>query len=470
MQYETVIGLEIHIELKTESKIFCSCPTTFGAPPNTQICPVCMGMPGALPVLNKKVVEYAVKAGLATHCEIASYSKMDRKNYVYPDLPKAYQISQYDLPLCTGGYVAIETPEGEKRVRLTRIHIEEDAGKLTHDAALGTLFDCNRCGVPLIEIVTEPDLRSAQEALDFLEKLRAAILYTGISDCRMNEGSMRCDVNLSVRPAGSDTLGTRTETKNLNSFQSVRRTVEYEAARQAAALEAGEPIAQETRRFDQGSGRTYSMRSKENANDYRYFPDPDLCAVELSQSEIRRLRGEIPQLPEERRAGYMERYGLSRYDAGQLTNEREVAAYFEEAAELTAYPKILANLLTGEVFRLRGQDGAVPVSPAHMAALSTLIGEGRVNSSAGKKVLAALWERDEEPSAVVRRLGLEQVGDEATLRGLLAEAVAANPNAVADYRAGKASALQAVMGHVMKAAGGRADPVKLRALLEEMLK
>lgn len=471
MQYEIVIGLEIHIELKTESKIFCSCPTTFGASPNTQICPVCMGMPGALPVLNGKVVEYAVKAGLATHCNIAPYSKLDRKNYVYPDLPKAYQISQYDLPLCEGGYLTIETPAGEKKVRLTRIHIEEDAGKLTHDANLGTLFDCNRCGVPLIEIVTEPDMRSAQEAIDFLEKLRATILYTGISDCKMNEGSMRCDVNLSVRPMGSEVLGTRTETKNLNSFQSVRRAIEFETARQIAAIEAGEPIVQETRRFDQATGKTSSMRRKENANDYRYFPDPDLCAVELPKEEIERLRQQIPLLPEERKAIYMRQYGLSGYDASLLTNEQAVSDYFEEAAKHTAYPKLLANLLISEVFRLRGQeeDAAIRIGAGHLAALCELIGTGNINSSAGKKVLAVMWEADEAPEGIVKRLGLEQISDEPVLKEHLTVAIAANPNAVADYRAGKASALQAIMGHVMKATAGKADPVKLRSLLEAAL-
>lgn len=471
MQYEIVIGLEIHIELKTETKIFCSCPTTFGAPPNTQICPVCMGMPGALPVLNGKVVEYAIKAGLATHCSIAPYSKLDRKNYVYPDLPKAYQISQYDLPLCEGGYLTIETPAGEKKVRLTRIHIEEDAGKLTHDANLGTLFDCNRCGVPLIEIVTEPDMRSAQEAIDFLEKLRATILYTGISDCKMNEGSMRCDVNLSVRPAGSSVFGTRTETKNLNSFQSVRRAIEFESARQIAAIEAGEVIVQETRRFDQATGKTFSMRRKENANDYRYFPDPDLCAVELPKEEIERLRQQIPLLPEERKAIYMQQYGLSGYDASLLTNDQAVSDYFEAAAKETAYPKLLANLLISEVFRLRGQeeDAAIRIKAGHLAALCELVGTGRINSSAGKKVLAVMWETDEAPEGIVKRLGLEQISDETVLTSYLTAAIDANPNAVADYRAGKANALQAIMGHVMKATAGKADPVKLRSLLEAAL-
>lgn len=471
MQYEVVIGLEIHIELKTKSKIFCSCPTTFGAQPNTQICPVCMGMPGALPVLNGTVVEYAVKAGVATNCEIATYSKLDRKNYVYPDLPKAYQISQYDLPLCANGHLSIQTSAGEKRVGITRIHIEEDAGKLVHDANLGTLFDCNRCGVPLIEVVSEPDMRSVDEAIAFLEKLRATILYTGISDCKMNEGSLRCDVNLSVRPMGSEKLGTRTETKNLNSFVSVRRAIEYEAARQIAAIEEGEAIVQETRRFDQATGKTYSMRRKESANDYRYFPDPDLCAVELSRADVERLAREIPRLPEQRRVEYMERYGLSAYDASLLTNEQLIADYFESAAKLTKEAKLLANLLLGEVFRLRGQsEEELPIDAKHMAKLCDLIGAGVVNSSAGKRVLNALWEQDEDPETVVDRLGLRQISDENELRKYLQIAIAENPAAVADYKAGKAAAAQSIMGSVMKATGGRADPVRLRALVEVVLK
>ena len=354
---------------------------------------------------------------------------------------------------------------------ITRIHIEEDAGKLVHDANLGTLFDCNRCGVPLIEVVSEPDMRSVDEAIAFLEKLRATILYTGISDCKMNEGSLRCDVNLSVRPMGSEKLGTRTETKNLNSFVSVRRAIEYETARQIAAIEEGEAIVQETRRFDQATGKTYSMRRKENANDYRYFPDPDLCAVELSRADVERLAREIPRLPEQRRVEYMERYGLSAYDASLLTNEQLIADYFESAAKLTKEAKLLANLLLGEVFRLRGQsEDELPIEAKHMAKLCDLIGTGAINSSAGKRVLNALWEQDDEPEAVVDRLGLRQISDENELIKYLQAAIAENPAAVADYQAGKTAAAQSIMGSVMKATGGRADPVRLRALVESALK
>ena len=309
--YEMVIGLEVHVELKTETKIFCGCSTKFGAPPNTQCCPVCTGMPGSLPVLNGKVVEYAVMAGLATNCEIATYSKQDRKNYFYPDLPKAYQISQYDLPLCSHGYLDIETEAGKKRIGITRIHIEEDAGKLTHVEGHGTLIDCNRCGVPLIEIVSEPDLRSAEETKAYLQKLRAIILYTGVSDCKMNEGSFRCDVNLSIRKKGSDQLGTRTEMKNLNSFQSVVKAIEYEFARQVSVLDEGGEVIQETRRFDMNTGKTASMRSKENADDYRYFPDPDLVPIVVSDTFRKELEDRIPVLPDQRKQQYQSQYGLS---------------------------------------------------------------------------------------------------------------------------------------------------------------
>ena len=346
--YEMVAGLETHVELKTATKIFCGCSTAFGAEPNTQCCPVCTGMPGSLPVLNRQVVHYAIKAGLAVNCRIASYSKEDRKNYFYPDLPKAYQISQYDLPLCENGYLDIETGEGRKRIGITRIHIEEDAGKLIHQEGKGTLIDYNRCGVPLIEIVSEPDFRSVEEIKAYLRKLRATILYTGVSDCKMNEGSLRVDVNLSVRKKGEETLGTRTEMKNLNSFQFIAKAVEYEFRRQVEALEAGEEIIQETRRFDQASGKTFSMRRKEDANDYRYFPDPDLPPIEVSPDLLRELQAQIPVLPDQRKKEYVKRFGLTDYAAEQITLSREAADYFEQAARRTRYPKLAANLVLSE--------------------------------------------------------------------------------------------------------------------------
>ena len=338
--YEMVIGLEVHAELSTASKIFCGCSTAFGAQPNTQCCPVCTGMPGTLPVLNHQVLEYAIMAGLATNCRIARYSKFDRKNYFYPDLPKAYQISQYDLPICQDGYLDIETEEGQKRIGITRIHMEEDAGKLVHLEGQGTLVDCNRCGVPLIEIVSEPHLSSGEEAKAYLQKLRAVLLYTGVSDCRMNEGSLRCDVNLSVRKIGDDQLGTRTEMKNLNSFQSVVRAIDYEFQRQVKALQAGEEIIQETRRFDAQSGKTSSLRSKENADDYRYFPEPDLPPIEVTDEMLSSLKRRIPELPDTRKARYISEFSLSPYIAEQITLRRERADYFEQAAAGCAYPKL----------------------------------------------------------------------------------------------------------------------------------
>jgi len=472
MNYETVIGLEIHVELKTQTKIFCSCSTAFGAPPNTHICPVCTGMPGALPVLNKTAVEYAVRAGLATNCAIASYSKLDRKNYVYPDLPKAYQISQYDLPICANGSVTVETDTGEKAVRITRIHLEEDAGKLVHDRKYGTLIDCNRCGVPLIEIVTEPDLRSPEEAAAFLEKLRSILLYTGISDCKMNEGSMRCDVNLSIRPLGESSFGARAEIKNLNSFQSVRRAAEYEAARQITALEAGETIVQETRRFDQATGKTYTMRRKENADDYRYFPDPDLCAIELSRAYIERVAASLPVLLEARKHDYIKRYGLSLQFAAQLTLQREDAEYFESVAKKTAYPKIAASLIIGELFRLRLEEESITahIGAEKLAALCERVGNGTLSASAGKRILKRMWETGGDPAKIEEELGLMKLTDEKELKAHVEDAIKINSKAVADYRAGKKGALQSVMGLVMKSTNGRADPARLREMLEEALK
>ena len=469
--YEMVIGLEVHVELKTKTKIFCSCPTTFGAEPNTQCCPVCMGYPGTLPVLNKKVVEYAVKAGLATNCKIANYSKEDRKNYFYPDLPKAYQISQYDLPLCEHGWLDVETEEGAKRIGITRIHIEEDAGKLVHDDKHGTMIDCNRCGVPLIEIVSEPDIRSAEEAKAYLQKLRAIILYTGVSDCKMQEGSLRCDVNLSVRKAGEEKFGTRTEMKNLNSFQFIVKAIEYEYKRQVDAIEAGETIVQETRRFDPATGKTYTMRSKENANDYRYFPDPDLPPIELSDAAIKALGAEIPELPDARKKAYMEKYGLTAYDGEVLTSDKAMADYFEAAAATTKHPKLAANLLISEFMRLiESESFTCPVSAAHLGELATLVGDDVINSSTAKKLIKELFETDASPKALVEERGLAQINDEELLGRLVAEAVAANPKAVADVKRGKPAAAKSIVGVVMGKTAGKGNPVIINRLLEEELK
>ena len=468
--YEMVIGLEVHVELKTKTKIFCGCSTAFGAAPNTQCCPVCMGMPGTLPVLNEQVVEYAVKAGLAIHCTIARYSKEDRKNYFYPDLPKAYQISQYDLPLCEHGWLDIQTKAGEKRIGITRIHIEEDAGKLIHTASGGTLCDYNRCGVPLIEIVSEPDIRSAEEAVAYVQKLRAIMLYTGVSDCKMQEGSLRCDVNLSVRKRGEKAFGTRTEMKNLNSFQFIQKAITYEYKRQVEALEAGEKIVQETRRFDEKTGKTFSMRRKENANDYRYFPDPDLVPIVLSDTTIARLEGEIPVLPDERKAAYLERFGLTAADAEALVSQREIADFFEAAAAHSKGVKTLAHLITSEVFRLLPVgETRIPIAPAHLGRIADLLEEGRINSGTGKRLIQALWEEDQDPEALAEREGLWQQSDEGVLRPLVEQALMENEKSVSDYKNGKRQAIQPLIGQVLKKTAGKGNPVVIRRLLEELL-
>ncbi len=467
--YEMVIGLEVHVELKTKTKIFCNCKTDFGAEPNTHVCPVCMGMPGTLPVLNRKVVDYAIKAGLATNCTIARFSKQDRKNYFYPDLPKAYQISQYDLPLCEHGYVDIETENGAKRIGITRIHIEEDAGKLVHDDKLGTLIDCNRCGVPLIEIVSEPDIRSAEEADAYLRKLRAAILYTGVSDCKMNEGSLRCDVNLSVRKPG-EPFGTRTEMKNLNSFQFIAKAIDYEYHRQVDALESGEGVVQETRRFDSNSGKTYSMRKKEDANDYRYFPDPDLPPIVITEEKLAALKAEIPMLPDERKAIYTEKFGLTAYDSEVITNELAVADYFEETANKTHYPKLAANMLITDILRACDTEaGGIPVKPERLAALVDLLGDGKINSSTAKRIVCILLENDFDPAAYVAEYGLEQINDRAVLEKIVREVLAADSKSVSSYKAGKTAALKAIVGKVMAKTEGRANPVAVTELAENLV-
>ena len=466
--YEMVIGLEVHIELKTKTKIFCACPTAFGAAPNTHVCPICLGYPGTLPKLNEEVVRYAIKAGLAANCTIAAYSKQDRKNYFYPDLPKAYQISQYDLPLCSDGFLEIETHAGPKKIRITRIHIEEDAGKLVHTDK-GTLFDANRCGVPLIEIVSEPDIRSAEEAVAYVKKLRALMLYAGVSDCKMNEGSLRCDVNLSVRKRGEETLGTRTEMKNINSFAFIAKAIEYEFDRQVEELEAGNKIVQETRRFDASSGKTFSMRSKEDADDYRYFPDPDLAPIVISKARIQALADEIPTLPDARKAKYMSEYALTAYDAEQICASPDTAAYFERAANASRYPKTVANMMISEVLRY-SEDGAVALTPKALAKIADMAGDGVINSGTAKKLIAECSAKDDDPEEIVKARGLAQISDAKTLTALLKEAMDANPKAVADFRAGKTAAAKSIVGAVMAKSGGRANPALCGQLLDELLK
>lgn len=468
--YELVCGLEVHVELKTATKIFCSCPTAFGAPPNTQCCPVCAGMPGALPVLNRKVVELAVTAGLALNCSVTRLSREDRKNYFYPDLPKAYQISQFDLPLCTGGYVDILSDGRQKRIGITRIHIEEDAGKLIHDDS-GTLIDLNRCGVPLIEIVSEPDIRSAAEAADYARKLRSILLAAGVSDCRMNEGSLRCDVNLSVRKRGETALGTRTEMKNLNSFNYVEKAVEYEYRRQVELIKSGKKVVQETRRFDAASGKTFTMRVKENADDYRYFPDPDLPWISVGDEELGRLRRALPKLPDERKTEYIS-LGLSTKDAEQLVSDPALYEFFDAAVRLTKYPKILANLILGELLSLT--DGEIKLEPGALAKVSQLFGDGIVNSSTAKKLVRVLYDAAEagkaiDPESYVQENNLAQIRDEGLLRGFVKEALDADPKAAEAYKAGKTAAAKAIMGKIMAKTGGRGDPVILDRLLYEEL-
>ncbi|MBR2353753.1 MAG: Asp-tRNA(Asn)/Glu-tRNA(Gln) amidotransferase subunit GatB [Clostridia bacterium] len=468
--YETVIGLEVHVELNTRTKIFCSCPTEFGAEPNTQICPVCMGLPGALPVLNREVVRLAAKAGLSLSCTVDTVSGQDRKNYFYPDLPKAYQISQYDRPLCRSGALTIPTPEGEKVIGITRIHIEEDAGKLIHDPKAGTMIDYNRCGVPLIEIVSEPDLRSAEEAKSYLQKLRALLRYIGISDCRMNEGSFRADVNLSVRKKGDPILGTRTEIKNLNSFAFAAKAIEAESARQIALLESGQPILRETRRFDPDTGKTEAMRKKESAADYRFFPDPDLPPVHLSEAEIDAIRGSLPELPDRRRTRFCKDFGLSEYDASLLSSDRALADYFEEAANATAYPQYAANLILTELLRLSdAEDFSSPIASARIAALATLLGDGTISGATAKKLLPRLASADFDPALAVQEENLSQINDRETLLPLIRQILADNPRSVADYRAGKTRAVKSLVGQVMSKTSGRANPSVVNTLFEEEL-
>ena len=483
MNWEMVIGLETHVELSTQSKVFCTCPTAFGAEPNTHVCPVCMGLPGALPVFNEQVLRYAVTAGFALHCHVHHRSRFDRKNYFYPDLPKAYQISQFYRPLCEGGWLTVQTSAGERKIGITRIHIEEDAGKLLHDEQNGTLLDMNRCGVPLIEIVSEPDIRTAEEAVGYLRKVRAILTYTGVSDCRMNEGSLRCDVNLSIHHLG-EPFGVRTEMKNLTSFQSVERAIQAEFERQVAAVEAGEEIVQETRRYDQKTGKTSSMRRKENSADYRYFPDPDLPEVCLTDEDMAQIRDAIPTLPDARREAYMREYGLSAYAAEQLTAERWLAEYFEEAAAVAQSPVGVANLLQGEVFALLGARAAeaekagqplpegrasLPITPARLAQLSDLLCAGRVNSSTGKKILAALFCEDCDPEAYAAAHELFTVGDDDTLSQAVAQALRENPDLLASYRGGKLTVEKALMGKAMAITRGKANPERLAELLRAAL-
>ncbi|MBT3318670.1 MAG: Asp-tRNA(Asn)/Glu-tRNA(Gln) amidotransferase subunit GatB [Clostridia bacterium] len=474
MNFETVIGLEVHIELATKTKIFCGCKNEFGGEPNTHCCPVCIGMPGVLPVLNEKVVEFAAKAGLALDCKIANFSKMDRKGYYYPDLPKAYQISQFDLPICIGGHVDYKDGDIEKRVNITRIHMEEDAGKLLHEAGTGTAVDYNRCGVPLIEIVTEPDLRSADEAKAFLETLKSIIQYTGVSDCKMQEGSLRCDVNVSVREVGSTVLGTRTEMKNLNSFSAVHGAIEAESARQIALITDGGKVTQETRRFDDIKGKSYAMRGKEEAHDYRYFPDPDLVPITITDEQIALYRDSLPELPTAKKQRFIDELGLPEYDADLLTGERAIADFFE--ASIAAYnePKKTSNFIMTDLLRLLKENGVEPddnpVQPIQLAQTLKLIDDGKINVTVGKTVFEDVFKTGDDPSSIVEAKGLTQINDTVELSGMIKQIIADNPKPVADFKGGNKKALTFFVGQVMKATKGKANPKVVNEIVQEELK
>lgn len=475
--YEVVIGLEVHTELKTQTKIFCSCSTAFGAQPNTQTCPVCAGFPGVLPVLNQKVVELAIRAGLALNCNIPAMCKFDRKNYFYPDLPKAYQISQFDLPICTQGFLDIDVQGQKKRVGITRAHMEEDAGKLVHQGDITStpfsLVDLNRSGVPLLEIVSEPDLRSASEARAYLEKLRSMLLFAGISDCKMQEGSLRCDANVSVRPVGQPEFGTRTEIKNLNSFRALERAIEYEARRQIEAVEDGEPIVQETRTWDEEKQMTRSMRSKEEAHDYRYFPEPDLPPLFIGREWVDEIRASMPEMPEQAQKRLAEVYGLPEYDAGLLTLTPESLAFFDRCVQQYPDAKIISNWMMGDFSRLLNQHnqeiGESRLTPEHLVQMLQAVDQGTISGKMAKTVFEEMFVSGQSPQAVIKDKGLVQISDAATLAPLIEEIVKGNPKVVEDYKSGKGKASGFFIGQIMKATKGQANPALVNQLLQEIL-
>ena len=474
-EYETVIGLEVHVELATKTKIFCGCSTAFGGDPNTHTCPVCTGMPGSLPVLNKQVLEYAIAVGLATNCDITRYGKFDRKNYFYPDNPQNYQISQLYLPICRNGKVEIETPSGVKKaVGIHEIHMEEDAGKLVHDDWEDcSLVDYNRSGVPLIEIVSEPDMRSAEEVIAYLEKLRMTVQYLGASDCKLQEGSMRADVNLSVREVGATEFGTRTEMKNLNSFRAIAHAIEGERERQIDILEAGGSVVQETRRWDDNKGESYAMRSKEDAQDYRYFPDPDLTPIVVTDAMLDEIRSKQPEFREEKKARYAKEYDIPEYDIDIITGSKRFADLFEETVALGASPKKVSNWIMVETMRLLKENSMDPedirFSPEHLAALIKLTDAKSINSSVAKEVFEVMFAEDIDPEQYVKEKGLMTVNDEGALRKTIEEVIAANPQAVEDFHSGKEKAIGALVGQTMKAMKGKADPGMINQILRELL-
>lgn len=473
-QYETVIGLEVHVELATKTKIFCGCSTEFGGKPNSHTCPVCTGMPGSLPVLNKQVVEYALAVGLATNCSIHQYSKFDRKNYFYPDNPQNYQISQLYLPICYNGWVEIETPTGKKNIGIHEIHMEEDAGKLIHDEWEDcTLVDYNRSGVPLIEIVSQPDMRDAQEVIAYLEKLRLIIQYLGASDCKLQEGSMRADVNLSVRQVGAKEFGTRTEMKNINSFKAIARAIEGERKRQIEILEEGGKVIQETRRWDDNKESSYAMRSKEDAQDYRYFPDPDLPPVVISDQWIQEIRGRQPELRTEKMARYQQEFQIPQYDAEILTGSKHMADVFEATVELCKKPKEVSNWLMTEAMRLLKENELDPealvFSPGHLAKLIDMVDAGVINRTVAKTVFEEIFAHDVDPDVYVEEKKLKVVNDEGALRKAVEEVIAANPQSVKDYHNGKQKAMGFLVGQTMRVMKGKADPGLVNRIVKGLL-
>ena len=473
-QYETVIGLEVHVELATKTKIFCACSTAFGGAPNTHTCPVCTGMPGSLPVLNKQVVEYALAVGFATNCQIHQYCKFDRKNYFYPDNPQNYQISQLYLPICHDGGVEIETAGGKKIIGIHEIHMEEDAGKLVHDEWEDcSLVDYNRSGVPLIEIVSEPDMRSAEEVIAYLEKLRQIIQYLGASDCKLQEGSMRADVNLSVREVGAEKFGTRTEMKNLNSFKAIAHAIEGERERQIELIEAGRKVIQETRRWDDNKESSFTMRSKEDAQDYRYFPDPDLTPVVISDEWIAEVKARQPELRSEKLERYKKEFDIPDYDAQIITNSKHMADLFEAATAICKKPKKVSNWLMGETLRLLKENNMDPedlsFAPENLAKLVDLADAGTVNSSVAKEVFEQIFKENVDPEVYIEEHGLKTVNDEGALKATIEQIVSENPQSVADYKGGKKKAIGFLVGQTMKAMKGKADPASVNKILKEIL-
>ncbi len=474
MQYEAVIGLEVHAQLLTCSKIFCSCSTQFGSEPNTQVCPVCLGMPGVLPVLNKKAVEFTIKTGLAMNCKIAPYSRFARKNYFYPDLPKGYQISQYELPLCEDGYLEITVDGEERKIRIKRIHLEEDAGKNIHDASGYSFVDFNRTGVPLMEIVSEPDIRSPKEAALYMKKLRTILRYLGVCDGNLEQGSLRCDANVSVRPIGSTEFGVKTEIKNINSFRFVEKALEYEIQRQIKAIKNGEQIVQETRLWDAQAGKTFSMRSKEEAHDYRYFPEPDLVPIVIYSDWIEKIKESMPELPDFKIKKFINQYGLPPYDAEILTEEKNIAEWFEEAVKLGGKPKEVANWIMVELLRLINEDGKdiaeCTLKPSQLVELIKLIENGTINRNIGKEIFEEMYKTGKAPESIVKEKGLTQISDDSVIIGAIKEVISKNPKEVERFKNGEEKLIGFFVGQVMKITKGKANPKLVNEFVIKILK